>query len=158
MWGKTVGKGVHDMNGTWVGAGIVGFAAVFGAGLYYAQTFAYYEEVTALEAVETSAGALPVSGYVGIDAATSPMKLRGCFTADPAAVSALPPAPQATPLVAPAWFECFDAKTLSDDLAAARARVHLAADETPEGAGYSLERYIAIYPDGRAFMWRQLIE
>ena len=95
---------------------------------------------------------MPVAGYDGIDAASSPLKLRGCFRIDPAAVAAPTPAPQATPLVAPFWFRCFDAGRLTADLAAGAASAYDIAPDPPPG----FDLMLAIYPDGRGYLWRQL--
>ena len=94
---------------------------------------------------------MPIAGYDGIDAATSPLKLRGCFRIDPAAVAALAPAPQATPLTPPFWFRCFDAGRLTADLASGAARAYDIATDQPEG----FDLMLAVYPDGRGYAWRQ---
>ena len=96
--------------------------------------------------------AVPVAGYDGIDAASSPLKLRGCFRLDPAAAAALAPAPDATPLNAPFWFRCFDAGRLTADLAAGAARPTHSPTTRPRASTLML----AVYPDGRGYLWRQL--
>ena len=130
-------------------------ALIFGAVLWYMQVHAFYEETEA-EAVTVAGESYPVSHWQGIDAASSPLKLRACFRlaeADRAAIAArLEPYAGATPLVAPGWFACFDAGALTADLAAGRATAWIAAPEERHGA----DRVLAAYPDGRAFMWRQL--
>ncbi len=147
------------MIGKILAGGMVVFAAVFGAALWYFQIYAYYEQVTGLDQVEVQGQPIPVSNYTGIDAATSPNKLRGCFTVDPAAFHDVPRAEQAEPLVAPGWFDCFDALQITADLEAGAAVAYLAADETKAGAqGYEVLRFIAVYPDGRAKMWRHYRE
>lgn len=124
---------------------------VFGVALWYFQTRAFYEETEAAS-VEIAGNAYPVSGWQGIDASTSPLKLRACFRLD--GLPAAPAAPEPTPLVAPGWFECFDAERLSRDIASGRATAFLAAREEADG----VNRIVAVYPDGEAFMWRQLNE
>lgn len=128
---------------------LVGGAVLFGIALWYFQTRAFYEETEA-EAVEIAGTRYPVADWRGIDAATSPLKLRACFTL--AEVPEAPLAEEPTPLVPPPWFACFDAERLSRDLAAGRATAYLAEEEEFDGAN----RIVARYPDGRAFMWRQL--
>ena len=95
---------------------------------------------------------MPIADYQGIDAASSPLKLRGCFRADPAAFGAAEPAPAAEPLVAPFWFRCFDARALHRDLAAGAATAYALENDRP--AGFDL--MVALYPDGRGYLWRQL--
>jgi hypothetical protein len=131
-----------------------GFAVVFGAALWYFQTEAYYAPVIGLDTVDVQGAALPVTDYDGIDADTSPLKLRACFVAAPATVAALAALPQAqepTPLVTPAWFACFNAGALSDELASGGLRAVVVAHDEPWG----FDRIVASAPDGRAVMWRQ---
>ena len=133
-----------------VGMGLA--LVVFAAALWWFQTRAWYEEVTGVEAVIVDGREVPVTDWRGIDAASSPIKLRACFRLDPEALADAPVAEAPTPLIAPDWFECFDAGALTEALEAGEARaVRAAADEFE-----ATERVIAVYPDGRAFMWRQL--
>ena len=147
------------MNGKLLVSVFVAAAALFGAALWYFQIYAHYEQVSGLEAITVQDRRIAVADYRGIDAATSPNKLRGCFTVDPAAFDGVVLAENPDPLVAPPWFDCFDAEAIAGDLASGRATAYLAADETPEAAAeYEVVRIIAVYPDGRAFMWRHYRE
>ena len=147
------------MNGKILAGGLVLFAAIFGAALWYFQLYAYYEDVSGLETVEVQGRAVPVSDYRGVDADTSPNKLRGCFTVDPDAFEGVPLAENPEPLIAPPRLDCFDAEQIARDLEAGRAVAYLAGDETPEEAvDYEVVRMIAVYPDGRAYMWRHYRE
>lgn len=140
------------MSGKTFILGLVLFTALFGGGLWYAQVYAFYTEIDGLTEVIVAGEARAVSGYRGIEASSSPLKLRACFMAD-WEVSA-EEAPAADPLTAPYWFDCFNAEQIAKDLAAGEANALLAAKEESDG----VDRYIALYPDGRAFMWRQLNE
>jgi hypothetical protein len=131
-----------------MGLGLV----VFAAALWWFQTRAWYDEVTGVDTVEVAGRAMPVSDWRGIDAASSPIKLRACFRVEPGALADAPAADAPTPLIAPEWFGCFDAGALTAALAAGEARAVRAA----AGEFEATERLIAIYPDGRAYMWRQL--
>jgi len=142
------------VSGKAVAIGLVAFAAIFGAALYWFQVYAFYERQSGIGALVVAGETVPVARYEGIDAASSPLKLRGCFHADPAAFAAATPAPEATPLVAPYWFRCFDAGALTADLAAGRARAFALDHDTPPG----FETVVALYPDGRGYLWRQLAE
>jgi hypothetical protein len=133
-----------------VGMGLA--LVVFAAALWWFQTRAWYEEVTGVETITVDGRKVPVAGWRGIDAASSPIKLRACFRVDQEALADAPAAQAPTPLTAPGWFDCFDAEALSEALAAGEARAVRAAAGEFEGT----ERLIAVYPDGRAFMWRQL--
>jgi hypothetical protein len=63
-------------------------------------------------------------------------------------------APDAAPLNAPFWFRCFDARAIGEDLEAGRAEAVALARDEPEG----FDLMLAVYPDGRAYLWRQLGE
>lgn len=140
------------MNGKLMVAGIVAVALAAGAGLWYSQTYAYYEQQDGLEEVYAFGDPFPVSNYRGIDADTSPLKLRACFTVDWDYAPSDTYKAEAEPLTAPSWFDCFDAEAIAKDIAADKATVLLAEKNVPFG----FSRYIAQYPDGNAFMWRQI--
>lgn len=131
---------------------LLGFALLFGGALIYFQNYAYYEETTGLSEVELYGDPFPVSEYRGIDAATSPLKFRACFTAGWDYTASTQDKAKAEPLTAPHWFECFDAESIAKDIAADRASVMQVALNEPDG----FDVYLAHYPDGRAYMWRQL--
>jgi hypothetical protein len=137
------------MSGRILIIGFLAFVAVFAAALWYFQTRAYYEEVSA-DSVEIAGQSYPVSDWRGIDAPTSPLKLRACFQLDEAPDA--PVAEDAGPLVAPDWFDCFDAQALQSALENGEATAYLAAP----GEFGATNRIVARFPDGRAYMWRQL--
>jgi len=137
------------MSGRILIIGFLSFTVVFGAALWYFQTRAYYEETRA-DSVDIAGQSYPVSDWQGIDAPTSPLKLRACFRLEETPDA--PIAEDAAPLVAPDWFECFDAQALQSALADGEATAYLAAP----GEFGATNRIIARFPDGRAYMWRQL--
>ena len=59
-----------------------------------------------------------------------------------------------TPLIAPSWFSCFNAKQIGADLENGAAVAFLSEENIHPG----VDRVIAVYPDGRAFAWQQLNE
>ena len=140
------------MNGKLIVSIILGIAAATGMGLWYNQNNAYYVEVNGLTEVTARGETLPVREYRGIDADTSPLKMRACFTVDWFYEPSGDHRDMAQPLVAPHWFDCFDAEQIHKDIRAGDATAILAEDNHPFG----FSRYIAHYPDGRAFMWRQI--
>lgn len=144
------------MRGRTLVLGFVVFVVIFLAGLIWTQFFAYYERQTGVGALTFAGEVVPVADYDGIDSTSSPLKLRGCLRIDPASVDRLapPPAPQATPLNAPFWFGCFDAGRLTADLASGAARAYDIGRDQPEG----FDLMLAVYPDGRGYVWRQLNE
>lgn len=137
------------MNGRIIAGGLVLFSLIFGAALWWFQTRGFYEPVEGVTEITVAGVPVAVTDYRGIDATSSPLKLRSCFTAAPLTG---PEAPEASPLIAPGWFDCFDAGAITDDLTDGEATAILAEFNTP----YGFDRMIAAYPDGRAFEWRQI--
>ena len=142
------------MNGKVFAYAFVGFAVVFGGGLYYSLVYAYYEKVDGLAEISVQDRVIAVSGYEGIDATSSGLKLRGCFSVMPEDFDDLELSANATPLTAPKWFKCYNAGDIQQDLDAGRAVAYLAVENEKDG----IDRVVAVYPDGRAFQWRQLNE
>ena len=130
------------------------FLVIFGATLYYFQTRAYYYDVTDVTEVYAYGDAFPVTDYRGIDAITSPLKMRACFTVDWDYWPSDEFQDIAKPLNAPPQFDCFDAQKITEDLTAGNATAILAQSNEP----YGFDRFIVQYPDGNAFMWRQINE
>lgn len=139
--------------GTLLAGGIVLVAVLFGISMWYAQQRSFYDTVEGLDRVQIGDRDFAVTEYRGTDGVTSPLKLRGCFRlADPeAAIAAGESATDAVPLTTPDWIECFNEDMIFADLQAGRATGIMAGDDEGDGA----DLYMAIYPDGRAFSWRQ---
>jgi len=150
---KDRGSIVMPKVGTLLAGGIVLVALLFGIGMWYAQQRSFYDPVEGLESVRIGDREFAVTGYEGTDGITSPLKLRGCFRlANPdAAIAAGRAATDAVPLTTPDWIECFDENAIHADIQAGRATAIMAGDDEGDGA----DLYMAIYPDGRAFQWRQ---
>jgi hypothetical protein len=122
-----------------------------GAGMYYLQVYAYYDRLDPRTALLVQgAEPLAIRDHQGIDSDSSPLRLRECFTLLDAP-DGLTPYARPQPLNAPGWFRCFDARALSADLAAGRASAWLVAGNFRFG----FDRVMALYPDGRAFVWQQ---
>jgi hypothetical protein len=142
------------MKGKIVAFFLVVFPILFGVALYYAQYYAYYEKVSDVTAITVAGRQVPVHDYEGIDATSSGLKMRGCFTVDPADFAGVTVAENPTPLTPPNWFTCYDVGTLTTDLKSGAATAYLAKKDDRDG----LDLIVAVYPDGRAFQWRQLNE
>lgn len=140
------------MNGKVIVSGMLGIAVIAGIGLWYSIERAYYTHVTDVSEVTAYGDAFAVSNYTGIDADTSPLKMRACFDVDWDYIPTTEFKAEATPLRAPRFFKCFDAGQLTQDLAADKASAILADENTP----YGFNTYIAQYPNGKAYMWRQI--
>lgn len=152
------------MNGKIVGSFVVLSALIFGAVVYYTQVYAFYDEVSAdtahMTLVNIATGQpepVLVDGFEGIDGSSSPIRYRACFTL-PQHLATLTetytPYPTPTPLIAPGWFDCFDAEAIGTALERGEAMAFLSQPEIADG----VDRVVAVFPDGRAFAWHQLNE
>ena len=136
-----------------IGGGV--FLAIFTAALWYFQTYAFYRDYPQrpliIQGIE-----YPVTGWEGTDAGSSPLKMRVCLTVTTETARKIQDDQYeqagAEPLVAPRWFECFDARQISRDIEAGKAQVY--APGTSPFA--DVHDYMALYPDGRGYLWRQL--
>ena len=148
------------MSGKLIGIILVGLGLIAGAAMYWLQVYAFYEDV----ALESEGGSvvmrvtgedglreITATGFRGIDAESSPIRFRACFTTVDDLSGGVPYA-DAVPLVAPGWFDCFEAETIGADLDAGRARAILGE----ENVTYGIDRILAVYPDGRIFAWHQI--
>ena len=140
------------MSGKIMAGGLVVFTIIFGAFLWYAQFYAYYNEVNGLPSVDVAGRTVMVQDYQGLDGESSGLKLRGCFKVNPADFEGVAVAEAPMPVTPPDWFTCFDVEQLTSDVESGAASAYMAAKEDMDG----LDRVIAVYPDGRAYMWRQL--
>lgn len=142
---------------------IVVASLIYGAGFWYTAERAYYEPVAFAPGAEVrlvplSSGqpeAIVVGAIEGIDAESSPIKFRACFTT-PLSLAMLSetytPYPAAEPLVAPREFDCFDAKAIALALESGEALAFLSEPNIHPG----VDRVVAVFADGRAFAWQQL--
>ncbi|MFV0386114.1 DUF6446 family protein [Paracoccus sp. (in: a-proteobacteria)] len=149
------------MNGKWPAMILVAATLAAGGGVWYAQEYGFYETLdpagpdAVILATPAGGGApaqLAVSDFQGIDADSSPMRWRACFRlAAPPAPQDFTPYPDATPLIGPRWFDCYDAGRITADLASGAAKAVLGQS----GIRPDVDRVLAIYPDGRAYGWHQ---
>jgi len=146
-----------------VGAFIVVTALVAGIAIYWLQLYAFYEEASVddqirLTNVVTGAPELVLyDKFEGIDASSSPLRFRGCFETTMSLAmltETFETYEDATPLTAPGWFDCFDATQVGEALKTGEAIAFLGERDIHDG----VDRVVAIFPDGRAFVWHQLNE
>ena len=131
-------------------------AALAGGGAYYLQVYGFYTQLPEQGSVDltpigaASAQAFPVRNFRGIDADSSPIRYRACFDldADPAQLT---PYPDATPLIAPRWFDCFDAGALTTALEDGRAQAVMGVSHIR----YGIDR-VVVMMDGRGYSWQQI--
>lgn len=136
---------------------IIAITILFGIGLWYANTRAYYAPLDVVEITLAQAdgapAVLPIEDAQGIDASTSPLRFRACFTlADTAVLADARPYDDPTPLIPPAWFDCFDATAIGEALETGEAQAYLGTYDIARG----VDRVVAIFPDGRGYAWTQL--
>ncbi len=146
------------MSGKIIGIFFAALILIAGIGMYYLQVYHYYREVAPAdvpaEIALADGGVVPVRDYHGIYSVASPLANRACLMTDAAAFADAPAYAAPTPLLPPRWFDCFGAGQIADDLAAGNASAYLVQkDVAPK-----IDSVIAVYPDGRAFEWRQLNE
>ena len=135
---------------------------VAGAAMYYLQVYAFYEEITASDddVVLTSLFSgepepILFDKFAGIDSDSSPIRYRACFET-PTSLALMTETyvivDEAEPLVAPGWFDCFDAEAIGADLEDGTAIAFMGT----ENVQYGIDRIVAVYPDGRAYAWNQI--
>ncbi|WP_204115488.1 DUF6446 family protein [Shimia biformata] len=153
------------MSGKIAGGIIVLTALIAGIAMYYLQVYAFYDEVqaTGQDDVQLTvlASGLPepilYDGFRAIDSDSSPIRYRACFTT-PQTLAMMTETYQIhehpEPLVAPGWFDCFDAKALGKALEDGQAVAFMGV----ENVEYGIDRIVAVMPDGRGFAWHQINE
>ncbi|WP_395002986.1 DUF6446 family protein [Cypionkella sp.] len=151
------------MNGKLVAGFIVIVGAVAGVAMYYLQEYAYYTKAVFKPGAEialtliTSGQPEPIlaEGIEGIDADSSPLRFRACFHT-PMTQAMLSETYQAyqgaVPLIAPSWFDCFDAAKIGAALENGEALAFLSQSNIAP----SVDRVVAVFPDGRAYAWHQI--
>jgi hypothetical protein len=145
-------------------AGFIVIAALLAGGaMYYLQVYGYYSPVEVsspaaevrLTTVEGLVEPIIADGFEGIDADSSPIRFRACFTT-PQSKAMMTETyvvyDEAVPLTAPGWFSCFDAEAIGTALEEGRAVAYLGE----ENITYGIDRVIAVLDDGRAFAWNQI--
>lgn len=150
------------MNGKIVGLAILISAGIAGAALYYLQVYGFYEEATAevqevrlMSLASQSPEAIEAAGITAIDAESSPIRFRACFTT-PASLAMLSETyvllDRATPRNAPDWFDCFDAASIGAELGAGTALAFLGE----KNVAFGVDRIVAVTEDGRGYIWHEL--
>ena len=148
-------------KGRLVASAIILTGAIAGGLLWWTENYAYYEPV-ATGAVTITAtrfdgvlDPLPISDFEGIDAETSPLRFRACFST-PLSLAMMTetyqPYEDATPLNTPGWFDCYDAGELTREMEAGQALAFLGE----ENFIYGFDRIVLVTEDGRGYAWHQI--
>ena len=167
FWKPRQAGGLRDMNTGKILAGFIVLTAIIGgAALYYLQVYAYFDPVdpesdaaqmTLVSLASDAPEDILFDGFEGIDATSSPLRFRACFTT-PMSQAMLTEtyvtAADAVPLNGPDWFDCYNAQDIGAALEQGEAIAFLSQRDILDG----VDRIVAVYPDGRAFAWHQLNE
>lgn len=151
------------MMGRFLAGFIVIAALIAGASIYYLQVYGFYEEVTVdgvndVQMTSLSTGeaeTILYEQFEAIDADSSPIRYRACFTTSQSLAmmtETYVEYKKAEPLNAPDWFECFVADEIGSALETGEALAFLGT----ENIHYGIDRVIAVFPDGRGFVWHQI--
>ncbi|TKW65718.1 MAG: histidine kinase [Paracoccus denitrificans] len=136
---------------------LIGSALAAGAGVWYTQNYAYYDEIdpatVALTVVVDGAPvALEATDIRAIDADSAPHRWRVCARLTAPLPEGAEPFSIAAPTYGPGWFDCFDADQIGHDLESGAALAYLAQTEVHP----DVDRVLAVYPDGQVFGWHQI--
>jgi len=151
------------VSGKLIGIFMALVALVGGVGIWYLQIHAFYQELPpsgprdVMLTAQATGQAEPVahSAFRAIDADSSPIRYRACFTleATPEELGRTFVArPDSVPLVAPGWFDCFDAEEIGTALEEGRATAFLGV----ENITYGIDRVVAVFEDGNAVAWHEI--
>mmetsp|Transcript_29250 Transcript_29250/g.56667 ORF Transcript_29250/g.56667 Transcript_29250/m.56667 type:complete len:172 (-) Transcript_29250:399-914(-) len=148
------------MSGKIIGIVIMLSALIGGIALYYLQVYGFYEEVQAQEVqlvsvVSDAPEPIPFADFEAIDADSSPIRYRACFTTDMSLAlltETYVGLEDATPRNAPGWFDCFDAEAIAAELDAGTALPFL----SQKNIEFGVDRIVAITEDGRGYVWHEL--
>jgi hypothetical protein len=151
------------VNGRIVAGALVLSGLVAGVAMYWLQVHAFYvpaqfgpgQEIALTPIGSDAPEAIVTENLTGIDAASSPLRFRACFTT-PLTLATLTETYRlydgAVPLNAPGWFGCFDAARIGAALERGEALAFLSR----AGIAPGVDRVVAVFPDGSAFAWHQL--
>ena len=154
------------MNAGKLAAGFIVITALAaGAAMYWLQVYAFYDEVKFQPGNEielTPVGsdtpeAIVADNVKGIDADSSPLRFRACFTT-PLSQAMLTETYQMydvpEPTIGPGWFDCYDAEKIGTALEQGEALAFL-SEHLP---AYGMDRVVAVFPDGNGYAWHQINE
>ena len=147
------------MSGKVLALGLVLITSIFGALVYYTQVYYYYETVemseVRLTVVDGAPEAIIADNISALDGSSSPIRFRACFTT-PMSDSMLTETYEvfegAEPRNAPHWFDCFNSVQIGEDLEAGNATAYTGV----RNIEFGIDRVVAIYPDGRGYIWHQI--
>ena len=139
------------MKGKIAAGVIVVTAIVAGVAMYWLQVYAYYDEVKfepgneirLTSVVSGTPEAILAENVTGIDANSSPLRFRACFTT-PLSQAMLTETYQVydvpEPTIGPSWFDCYDAMAVGAALEKGEAVAFLSEHLAP----YGMDRVLSL--------------
>ena len=150
------------MSGKTVGIVILVCALIAGISMYYLQVYAFYTEVTPtgtddvqITASDGNVETILYEDFQAIDAESSPIRYRACFTTQTPLSTFLDTYEAysgATPRNAPGWFDCFDAEALGAEIRSGQAHVFVGV----RNFEFGIDRVVAVTNDGRGYIWHEV--
>lgn len=133
-----------------------------GASLYYLQIYGFYYDVDAQPGQDVQlmtqdtreAQPIAYAAFQAIDADSSPIRYRACFTTDLSLddlSATFVESDKTEPRVAPDWFDCFNAQDIAAAIKEGRARTYLAA----KNIHFGVDRIVAVTETGQGFVWHE---
>lgn len=134
-----------------------------GALIYYLQVYGFYyrvagdpgRDVLLVPAGQEQGEPIAYDGFQAIDADSSPIRYRACFTT-PLDLGSLTARYQiaegAMPLRTPGWFDCFDAPALATALEDGSAVAFVGV----KNIRFGVDRIVAVTEDGQGYSWHVL--
>jgi hypothetical protein len=136
---------------------LISSAVVAGFSMYYLQVYGFYEEVLdgdvrLVSVVSDEPEVIAYSDFQAIDADSSPIRYRACFTTEmslPLLTETYVGLNDFAPRNAPDWFDCFDAAAIGSELEAGTALLFL----SQKNVEFGVDRIVAVTEDGRGYVW-----
>lgn len=136
-----------------------------GIAMYYFQVYGFYDDVAlqpGQDVVLTPLdGGVPrpiaYADFQAIDADSSPIRYRACFTTTQSReelTKLYQQAAQQYPRNAPGWFDCFDADELGQALSDGSATAFVSVKDLI----YGVDRIVAVTDMGQGFVWHEFNE
>ncbi len=138
-------------------------ATLGGIAMYYLQVYAFYDAIP-MSGTDDVQMTVMINGepepilyenFTAIDSESSPIRYRACFETNMSAgllTETYEAYENPEPLVAPDWFDCFDAKEIGFALEEGEGLAFMGQSNIV----YGIDRVVAILPDGRGFVWHQI--
>lgn len=148
---------------------IVGSGVLAGFGMWYLMSYAGWAELDALEVGEIQLQAVDTGELTpilsenvkGLDTVEDGVRLSGdisfraCFTTPTPLIELMQDyaaMPDPVPLTSPSWFDCYNAQEVGAALEEGEAVAFIG----PQNITYGVDRVVAVFPDGRGYVWHQL--